>query len=567
VGGSAGSPKSNPFRSSFLADPDEPETFTTRSITATAKAPETSLQEEPAAAAQSEGSYVPSLPLPAPPPAVPATSANPPTMSTDDNKSFVPSPPILAPPHAPIDTPVEAATAPKPASPSGGSFQVPPFATSLDQGSTLAPSGESAGAGKASTDNIERNDSTLVKVFYATDRNQLSAEEEAQAARQTFLFPAACILIGVMILCVVFMVRGPHRVMATAAFGCASVIFLVGYIAHQHLPQAFEMVAANSPTQSIEYGSDRGVLHLGMCEVSIPRSHKPGELESPSIWRLEVRENEERHIVLERVVRQCDSEYYRLIKERVNQSPRKDLFVFVHGYNVTFEDAARRTAQMAFDLKYDGAPIFYSWPSQGELLDYSVDENNVAWTVPHLKKFLLDLSKNSDAKAINLIAHSMGNRALTAALKELAYEVRSEKAAYNEVILAAPDIDADIFKNDIAPAIAKSANRVTLYASSRDRALAASQLVHGYPRAGDSGDGLVIVAGIDTVDVSKIDTTLLGHSYYSGNEPIIDDIFALLSESRAAATRPWLKSAQLGGGSYWVFGEKAATASLIAPRK
>jgi esterase/lipase superfamily enzyme len=58
---------------------------------------------------------------------------------------------------------------------------------------------------------------------------------------------------------------------------------------------------------------------------------------------------------------------------RVNKSGKKSAFIFVHGYNVTFEDAARRTAQMSYDLSFDGAPVFYSWPSQGSLGDYLKD--------------------------------------------------------------------------------------------------------------------------------------------------------------------------------------------------
>ena len=137
------------------------------------------------------------------------------------------------------------------------------------------------------------------------------------------------------------------------------------------------------------YGGDRGELELGTCEVSIPKDHQVGELESPSVLRLEFREDPERHVVLlgvhpaagRRVL--CRSAGVR------RAIAGKEAFVFVHGYNVGFETAARRTAQIAYDLKFDGAPIFYSWPSQEGLLAYTVDETNVVWTVPHLKEFLL----------------------------------------------------------------------------------------------------------------------------------------------------------------------------------
>jgi esterase/lipase superfamily enzyme len=98
---------------------------------------------------------------------------------------------------------------------------------------------------------------------------------------------------------------------------------------------------------------------------------------------------------------------------------------------------------MAYDLKFQGAPILYSWPSQGELAKYTFDENNVEWSWRHLYDFLQALSQQSGATTIHLIAHSMGNRALTNALQRMP---QSTTTLFREVILAAPDIDADLFR-------------------------------------------------------------------------------------------------------------------------
>ncbi len=97
----------------------------------------------------------------------------------------------------------------------------------------------------------------------------------------------------------------------------------------------------------------------------------------------------------------------------------------------------------------------------------------------------------------------MGNRGLTGALVELLSEQPELRSKIKEVILAAPDIDADIFKRDIAPKMAElTQNPVTLYVSKDDMALKASKLAHGYPRAGDVSDGLVLINGIETVDAT-----------------------------------------------------------------
>ena len=134
----------------------------------------------------------------------------------------------------------------------------------------------------------------------------------------------------------------------------------------------------------------------------------------------------------------------------------KSAFVFVHGYNVTFEDAARRTAQMAYDLGFDGAPVFYSWPSQGETADYMVDEQNSDWTEKHLEAFLKEFVEHSKAENIYLVAHSMGNRSLTRAFMTLVQADPHLRDRVKELISTAPDIDADVFKQEIAPVLGAS---------------------------------------------------------------------------------------------------------------
>jgi esterase/lipase superfamily enzyme len=129
---------------------------------------------------------------------------------------------------------------------------------------------------------------------------------------------------------------------------------------------------------------------------------------------------------------------------------------------------------------------------------------------------------------------------------------------FREVILTAPDIDAEIFKRDIAPAIVKTADRVTLYASSNDEALAVSKTVNGGPRAGDSGSGIVVVPGLETIDVSAVDTSLLGHSYYGENGTVLSDIFFLLRRGLPASRRPNLVQEMHLGLPYWVMRPESA---------
>jgi esterase/lipase superfamily enzyme len=304
------------------------------------------------------------------------------------------------------------------------------------------------------------------------------------------------------------------------------------------------------------YGSDRDpneTLSLGTCEVSIPRDHRPGELEAPSIWKLEFHEDPEKHVVLLGVHPEAQNQFYSDLASTVTASENKEAFVFIHGYKTTFKDAARRTGQLAYDLNFHGAAIFYSWPSKGDLDGYPADEGTIIWTTRHLTAFLQQVALQSKAKTVHLIAHSMGNRALTQALADLAMPLGgTAQPHFREVILAAPDVDRDIFKQ-LAGAIGKSADRVTLYASSNDEALAASKRLHDFPRAGEAGQNLLVVRGIDTIDVSTVDTSLLGHSYFGDNTSVISDIHRLLTEGSPPSKRSCLSEAFWSNLAYWVF--------------
>jgi esterase/lipase superfamily enzyme len=301
------------------------------------------------------------------------------------------------------------------------------------------------------------------------------------------------------------------------------------------------------------FGVRRSNLTYGSCDVSIPRDHQMGELESPSILRLEFREDLSKHVVLLSTTISTKDEFFADMAARVRQSAKSSAFLFVHGYNVTFEDAARRTAQITYDLGFQGAPVFYSWPSQGTPSDYMVDEQNIEWAQTNLRNFLEDFFTRSNAQSVYLIAHSIGNRALTRAVASLLTDKPALRNRLKEVILTAPDIDAEVFKRDIAPALTATGRPITLYASSKDLALVASKKAHGYRRAGDSGQGLVVIPGIETIDATNVDTSLLGHSYFAETSSVLSDMFYLIQNDQRANQRFGLRGIDTNAGRYWEF--------------
>ena len=303
----------------------------------------------------------------------------------------------------------------------------------------------------------------------------------------------------------------------------------------------------------LAYGTGRGDLGYGVVDVSIPKIHEIGEIERPKWWRLEFSENPDKHIVVQTLVPLTDKAFQAALGTRIKSSSRNQAFVFVHGYNVSFADAARRTAQMTVDLQFDGAPIFFSWPSRAKTALYTHDENDIAWTEPLLKDFLTALIERQDLNEIYLIAHSMGNRALAGAAVDLLREDPTARKKIREIILAAPDIDADIFKRDIAPhLIGPPSNRtpVTLYISSRDKALIASHGFHGYVRLGDVGKSPVVMDGLETIDASDVDTSFLGHGYFGDNRSVLSDIFSLVDERKRACNRFGMKRIATPVGIY-----------------
>lgn len=313
----------------------------------------------------------------------------------------------------------------------------------------------------------------------------------------------------------------------------------------------------------VVYGGNRGELALGSCEVSIPANHHIGELETKSRWKFFSRSDDPEQYVLLLGTRPMKPDaFFEALRAKTSGSGSQQVLVFVHGYNVTFEDAARRTGQMAADLNFKGAALFFSWPSQGVFEKYPTDEVNIEWSEPDLRRFLELTLAQAGAKEIFLIAHSMGNRALTRALGNLANQQPAMRNLIKGIILAAPDIDADVFKRDIAPGFLAneppdSSRIVTLYASTHDRALAASKKFHTYARAGDCSDRVVYVPGIETIDASAVDTDLftLGHSYFGYSRSVLSDIHYLITEKLRAEKRFGLRPIETPDGTHWVIRE------------
>lgn len=292
--------------------------------------------------------------------------------------------------------------------------------------------------------------------------------------------------------------------------------------------------------------------HLGVVEVSIPLTHAVGELETRAWYNFWTdKRDTSRYFVIRRMTIMGDTNFYTRLRQLVQTSDEKDLFIFIHGFKNTFADAAQRTAQLAYDLGFKGAPILYSWASKGDIDGYDGDEENVRATVTPLKAFLSAVITRTHAKKINVIAHSMGSRALADALSEISLE---KGVVFNEVILAAPDIDAEMFRRDIVPNILPKCKRITIYSSANDKALLVSEHLHNsIVRVGEAGDHIFLEKGIQTIDASNLRCPdFFDHAYLMQSRAIIRDIAELL-KSDAPPEKRNLLLMRSGTATWWAF--------------
>jgi esterase/lipase superfamily enzyme len=315
------------------------------------------------------------------------------------------------------------------------------------------------------------------------------------------------------------------------------------------------------------YSSARGArLELGRALVSVPKVHEVPNIERPWVYKVpftgiviyQEKEDPRRHFTLREVRSMTREELVGLVRDRLAASRdfQGHAIVFVHGFNTSFDYALYRTAQIAYDLGFDGAPFVYSWPSEGRLglQDYNYDRESAEGARVHFKTFLEMVARDTGASSVSVIAHSMGNQVVLPVLRELKNEAPAG-VRISEVIFAAPDVSRDTFAV-LARDLAGVARGLTLYASGNDKALLASRQLWRGERAGEVPPaGPLVLPGIDTIDVSQLSTDVLGlnHSGYAEKSELLTDIRRLvLAGTRPPNVRvPSLEARTTDQGAYW----------------
>jgi pimeloyl-ACP methyl ester carboxylesterase len=193
----------------------------------------------------------------------------------------------------------------------------------------------------------------------------------------------------------------------------------------------------------------------------------------------------------------------------------------------------------------------WSWPSNGGVLSYwrDADEAESPAEASALAAFLRDVVQTTGATRVHLVAHSMGNRPLMAALKLLDEPGAARAPMFDEIVFAAPDVGVREF-DELWPSISRLSDRFTLYASARDKALMLSQAINAMQRIGDASP-IVVRPGLQTIDTTDASDGLLGHADFAGTA--LDDFRAIIWLSLAPDRRCVL-TGETGAARWWRFG-------------
>lgn len=248
-------------------------------------------------------------------------------------------------------------------------------------------------------------------------------------------------------------------------------------------------------------------------DVSIPPGHVPGQIEWP---KSAATANPARDFVTRGQARMDRAAF-------LSQLGRGDVGVYVHGFNTSFQEALFRLAQLTADAHLEGSPVLFSWPSQAYVAAYLADRDGSDYSRNALVALMADLSETRrGSDRVLVLGHSMGARLTMEALRQLKLTGRQDVLDRLEVILAAPDIDIDLFRDQIG-VIGKMRHPITVLVSSDDRALEVSaRLAARRTRLGQvdvrnpSVQRLALQSGIRIVDITKLPSNDSAHSRYVG---------------------------------------------------
>lgn len=312
---------------------------------------------------------------------------------------------------------------------------------------------------------------------------------------------------------------------------------------------ATNRVNTGSDNLNKRFGTARAPISYGYNLLSIPYDFPKAQSTNFLYWTLPVSRNPNNRLALIDSIELRKEAFTDSLARSYNESDSPGL-LFIHGYNTTYERAVRILGKLAYDIDLTGPAILYSWPSDEKFSAYSSDENSLIWVQPEFEQFIVDMLEAADEQLI-IVGHSLGGRLVARGVSSVLIKRPDLAPHIKSVVLAAPDVDSEIFARDMAPVFINLSVNVTVYASDGDVAMDLSNNLFGYPRLGAAGEDLFIMPGIDTIDASDSDGELIGHEYFSQGPQTIADIYYAFIRNMPPQARPTLSKMSDPRGTYW----------------
>lgn len=197
----------------------------------------------------------------------------------------------------------------------------------------------------------------------------------------------------------------------------------------------------------------------------------------------------------------------------------RDVLLYVHGYNETFESAATSAATLSDAIGFQGRTALFAWPSGGRLLNYVGDRESATWSRDGFEAALRALGGNPSVGRVHIVAHSMGTLLTLESLRQIA-ESDPLRQKLGAIVFASPDIDIDIFEANVTK-LGPLASRMTMIIDPGDLALAASaRLAGGIMRAGAADRARLEALGMRVADAGGIGWSVLRHDLFLSNSEV-----------------------------------------------
>ena len=233
------------------------------------------------------------------------------------------------------------------------------------------------------------------------------------------------------------------------------------------------------------------------------------------------------------------------VNAKLETSKKKDVFIYVHGYKVVFENPILVATELWHFLGYDGVFIAFAWPSTPETLAYASDLETALHSSHNLRIFLEYLAEETHAERIHIIGYSAGTRVVINALAQMMFISRNKDYAaaqhhrLGHVILVGSDFERYLFGVYLNEGLMKIPESLTVYASGEDKALVISRRLFRRERLGQLNANALPSQAIKylrktptlhLIDVTEAEgaTTGNGHAYFRKSPWASSDILMTL---------------------------------------